>query len=61
MQLEHAASDSLAMNFPSMQYPWQFPSDSVRSFEPHEQLNIVEDPTADEGTVVEVSDVKLTL
>jgi hypothetical protein len=44
-----------------MQSPWQFPSDSFRSFEPHEQLKIVEAPTAEEGTVVVVSDVRLTL
>jgi hypothetical protein len=61
VQLEHAASDSFAMNFPSTQNPSQFPSVSVRSLEPHEQLKTVEAPTAEEGTVVVVSDVKLTL
>jgi hypothetical protein len=44
-----------------MQRPWQFPSVSCRSFEPHEQLKMLVELGADEKTFVVTTDVMLTL
>jgi hypothetical protein len=44
-----------------MQRPWQFPSVSWRRPDPHEQLKMLVEPTADENTLVVTTDVRLTL
>jgi hypothetical protein len=44
-----------------MQRPWQFPSVSCRSFEPHEQLKMLVELGADEKALVDTTVVRLTL
>ena len=49
------------MYLPSTQSPWQLPSVSWRSADPHEQLKMLVELGADENALVDTTDVRLTL